>query len=197
MEEKEDNDNWLLCAWEEVDDAGFVKYKQSEWRTDGQIYQGDPKPEVTPDLEESGEEEIKLHGSAPGVLGKVPQTPGDLIIYSLEDLKGCDFKRFRNKLSDFSYGDKLPIPRGKLENADWITTKDLLIDIYGEEGALDVTNKVFTLIGLMGPANYLHERREQNGKKKAPQHCGGMNTSAECQHSVTITQSHHSACRAE
>ncbi|XP_073479531.1 NACHT, LRR and PYD domains-containing protein 3-like isoform X2 [Aquarana catesbeiana] len=105
-------------------------------------------------------------GLAPGVLGKRKQTPGDLIIHSLEDLKGSDFKRFRNKLSDFSYGDKRPIPRGRLENADWITTKDLLIDTYGEEGALDVTIHVFTLIDLMGPANDLQERRAQNAKLK-------------------------------
>ncbi|PIO35570.1 hypothetical protein AB205_0197370, partial [Aquarana catesbeiana] len=103
-----------------------------------------------------------LQGSAPGVLGKRKQTPGDLIIYSLEDLKGSDFRKFRNKLSDFSYGDKRPIPRGRLENADWITTKDIMIDAYGEEGALDVTIHVFTLIDLMGPANYLQERRAQN-----------------------------------
>ncbi|XP_073479564.1 NACHT, LRR and PYD domains-containing protein 12-like isoform X2 [Aquarana catesbeiana] len=109
-------------------------------------------------------------GSAPGVLGKVTQTPGDLIIDSLEDLKGSDFKRFRNKLSDFSYGDKHPIPRGRLENADWITTKDLLIDKYGEEGALDVTIHVFTLIDLMGPANDLQERRAQNAKWKKTTH---------------------------
>ncbi|PIO28683.1 hypothetical protein AB205_0166880 [Aquarana catesbeiana] len=102
--------------------------------------------------------------SAPGVLGKVPQTPGDLIIYSLQDLIECDFKRFKDKLSDFSYEDKLPIPRGKLENADRITTKNLLIDTYGEEGALDVTIHVFTLIDLMGPANDLQERRAQNGE---------------------------------
>ncbi|XP_073479335.1 NACHT, LRR and PYD domains-containing protein 12-like [Aquarana catesbeiana] len=105
-------------------------------------------------------------GSASGVLGKVPQTPGDLIIYSLEDLKGSDFKRFRNKLSDFSYGDKRPIPQGRLENADWITTKDLLIVTYGEEGALDVTIHVLTLISLMGPANDLQERRAQHAKLK-------------------------------
>ncbi|XP_077327177.1 NACHT, LRR and PYD domains-containing protein 12-like [Lithobates pipiens] len=109
-------------------------------------------------------------GSAPGVLGKVPQTPGDLIIYSLEDLKGSDFKKFRNKLSDFSYGDKCPIPRGKLENADWITTKDLLINKYGEEGALDVTIDVFTLIDLRGPAKDLQERRAQNAKLKKTTH---------------------------
>ncbi|XP_073479523.1 NACHT, LRR and PYD domains-containing protein 3-like [Aquarana catesbeiana] len=107
-----------------------------------------------------------LQGSAPGVLGKVRQTPGDLIIYSLEDLKGSDFKRFRNKLSDFSYGDKQPLPRGKLENADWITTKDLLIDAYGEKGALDVTIHVFTLIGLMGPADDLQSKAQHAKLKK-------------------------------
>ncbi|XP_077327264.1 NACHT, LRR and PYD domains-containing protein 3-like [Lithobates pipiens] len=109
-------------------------------------------------------------GSASGVLGRVPQTPGDLIVYSLEDLKGSDFKRFRNKLSDFYNEDKLPIPRGKLENADWITTKDLLIHTYGEEGALDVTIDVLTVIGLMGPANDLQERREQNANLKKMTH---------------------------
>ncbi|KAM5141333.1 NACHT, LRR and PYD domains-containing protein 3-like [Mantella aurantiaca] len=91
------------------------------------------------------------------------QTSRDLILYSLENLKEYDFKRFRDKLSDFSYGSKLPISKGKLENADCITTKDLLIDTYGEEQALDVTTKVFTLINLMGPANNLQERRTQNG----------------------------------
>ncbi|XP_073453520.1 NACHT, LRR and PYD domains-containing protein 3-like isoform X2 [Aquarana catesbeiana] len=89
------------------------------------------------------------------------QTPGDLIIYSLEDLKGSDFKRFKNKLSDFSYGNKPPIPKGKLENADCITTKDLLINTYGKEGALDVMDKVLTLISLLGPANDLQKRRAE------------------------------------
>ncbi|XP_073479529.1 NACHT, LRR and PYD domains-containing protein 3-like [Aquarana catesbeiana] len=107
---------------------------------------------------------------APGVLEKRKQTPGDLIIYSLEDLKGSDFKRFRNKLSDFSCGDKRPIPRGRLENADWITTKDILIDAYGEEGALDVTIHVFTLIDLVGPTNDLQERRAQTAKLKMMTH---------------------------
>ncbi|PIO14884.1 hypothetical protein AB205_0002140, partial [Aquarana catesbeiana] len=88
-------------------------------------------------------------------------TPGDLIIYSLEDLKRSDFKRFKNKLSDFSNGNKPPIPKGKLENADWITTKDLLIGTYGKEGALDVMVKVLTLISLLGPANDLQKRRAE------------------------------------
>ncbi|PIO35673.1 hypothetical protein AB205_0070890, partial [Aquarana catesbeiana] len=104
----------------------------------------------------------RLTGSAAGFLRKRKQTPEDLIVYSLEDLRESDFKRFKNKLSDFSYEDKHPIPRARLENADWITTKKFLVDTYGEEGALDVTIKVFTLIGLMGPANDLQERRAQN-----------------------------------
>ncbi|XP_077347306.1 NACHT, LRR and PYD domains-containing protein 12-like [Lithobates pipiens] len=96
-----------------------------------------------------------------------PQTPGDLIVYSLEDLKGYDFKKVKNKLSELSYGDKLPIPRGSLENVDCITTKDLLIDTYGKEEALDVMCKVFELVGLLGPANELQKRRTQlvNPKK--------------------------------
>ncbi|KAM5125716.1 LOW QUALITY PROTEIN: NACHT, LRR and PYD domains-containing protein 3-like, partial [Mantella aurantiaca] len=102
--------------------------------------------------------------SASGDLGKVQQTPGDLIINSLENLKGYDFKKFRNKLSDFSYGDKRPIPKGRLENADWTTTKDVLIDTYGKEGALDVTTDVLTQIYLMGPANHLMKRRADNGE---------------------------------
>ncbi|KAM5141643.1 NACHT, LRR and PYD domains-containing protein 3-like isoform 2-T2 [Mantella aurantiaca] len=92
------------------------------------------------------------------------QTSGDLILYSLENLKACDFKRFKDKLSDFSYGDKRPIPKGKLEKEECITTKDLLVDTYGEEEALNVTTKVFTLINLMGPAMSLQERRTQNAK---------------------------------
>ncbi|XP_077345216.1 NACHT, LRR and PYD domains-containing protein 3-like isoform X2 [Lithobates pipiens] len=107
-----------------------------------------------------------LQGLDPSVLGKGTQTPGDLMIYSLEDLKGCDFKKFKNKLSDFPFGNKLPIPRGRLENADWITTKDVLISTYGEEGALDVMIKVFTLTDLIGPAKDLQERRAQNAKMK-------------------------------
>ncbi|XP_040208026.1 NACHT, LRR and PYD domains-containing protein 3-like [Rana temporaria] len=97
--------------------------------------------------------------SALGVLGKGRQTPRNIIICSLEDLKQHDFGAFKGKLSDFSYGDKPPIPQERLENADWITTTDILINAYGDEGALDVTYEVFTLMGLMGLANDLQERR--------------------------------------
>ncbi|XP_040208025.1 NACHT, LRR and PYD domains-containing protein 12-like [Rana temporaria] len=111
-----------------------------------------------------------MEGSAPSILGKRKQTPEDLILSSLGDLRGRDFKRLRNKLSDFSYEDKRPIPQGRLENADWFTTKDLLIETYGEEEALDVTIDVFTLMGLMGAADYLKERRAQSVKPKNMTH---------------------------
>ncbi|XP_075070612.1 NACHT, LRR and PYD domains-containing protein 3-like isoform X2 [Mixophyes fleayi] len=74
-----------------------------------------------------------------------------------------DFIRFKDKLSDFSYGGRSPIPRGPLERADRITTKNLLIDIYGEETALDVTIKVFKLISLMRPAEDLQHNVTQHG----------------------------------
>ncbi|KAM5141436.1 NACHT, LRR and PYD domains-containing protein 3-like [Mantella aurantiaca] len=109
-------------------------------------------------------------GSAPGDLVKRQQTPGDLIINSLEDLTEYHFKKFRNKLSDFSYGDKRPIPKGRLENSDWTTTKDVLIDTYGEERALDVTTDILKQIGLMGPANHLMKRRADNAKLKKMTH---------------------------
>ncbi|XP_068112322.1 NACHT, LRR and PYD domains-containing protein 3-like isoform X2 [Hyperolius riggenbachi] len=88
-------------------------------------------------------------------LGGRFETTGDLIIASLEDLKSQDFKRFKDKLSDFSYEDHPPVSRGSLENADWVTTKNLLIDVYGAKAAVDVTVQVLKSIALMGPADKL------------------------------------------
>ncbi|KAM9311487.1 NACHT, LRR and PYD domains-containing protein 3-like [Gastrophryne carolinensis] len=88
-------------------------------------------------------------------------TPGDLILDSLEDLLEYDFKKCKSKLSDFSKGNKRPIPRGHLENANRINTKDLLVDKYGEVEALDVLIEVLKQIGLMRPASDLLERRGQ------------------------------------
>ncbi|XP_018418222.1 PREDICTED: pyrin-like [Nanorana parkeri] len=89
-------------------------------------------------------------------------TSSDLIITTLEDLNGKDFKRFKDKLSDFSYKDKRPVPRGPLENADQVATKNLLISFYGEAAALDVTVKVLKSISLMGPAEELRMKIGQH-----------------------------------
>ncbi|KAM4687178.1 NACHT, LRR and PYD domains-containing protein 12-like, partial [Rhinophrynus dorsalis] len=100
-------------------------------------------------------------GSSSGAEGPGIRTAQDLLLDCLEDITGREFKRFKDKLSDFSYGDKRPIPRGKLEHADPVDTKNHLIYYYGEKGALEVTIRVFTAIGLMGPARRLQEEKKQ------------------------------------
>ncbi|XP_063814230.1 NACHT, LRR and PYD domains-containing protein 12-like isoform X2 [Pseudophryne corroboree] len=89
------------------------------------------------------------------------RTPGDILCRALEDLEQYDFKRFKSKLSDFSCGGRDPIPRGCLEKADCIETKDHLVKVYGEEAALEVTVEVLQLINLMGPAEDLQQKLTQ------------------------------------
>ncbi|XP_063813975.1 NACHT, LRR and PYD domains-containing protein 3-like isoform X2 [Pseudophryne corroboree] len=83
------------------------------------------------------------------------RTPGDILYESLEDLMQYDFTRFKDKLCDFSYEERPAILRGQLEGADRVTTKSLLLDVYGEETALYVAIEVLKLISLMGPAETL------------------------------------------
>ncbi|XP_063819122.1 NACHT, LRR and PYD domains-containing protein 3-like [Pseudophryne corroboree] len=94
------------------------------------------------------------------------RTPGDILYEALEDLTQYDFKRFKNKLSDFFNGGRGPIPRGRLETADYVTTKNVLTDVYGKEAALDVTIDVFKLISLMGPAEALQHQVTQHVKSQ-------------------------------
>ncbi|KAM9313337.1 NACHT, LRR and PYD domains-containing protein 3-like [Gastrophryne carolinensis] len=90
----------------------------------------------------------------------------DLILFYLENLCQYNFKKFKNKLSDFSYEHHLPIPRGPLEDADCIATKDLLVNNYGERKAVDVTIEVINLMGLQGVANDLQMRVPQDLRKQ-------------------------------
>ncbi|XP_063805340.1 NACHT, LRR and PYD domains-containing protein 3-like isoform X2 [Pseudophryne corroboree] len=87
-------------------------------------------------------------------------TLGDKVLASLEDLKQYDFERFKDKLSDFFYEDIPPIPCGHLEKADYVATKNRLIDVYGKESVLDVTIRVLNLINLKGHAEKLEMSRE-------------------------------------
>ncbi|KAM4807914.1 NACHT, LRR and PYD domains-containing protein 3-like [Rhinophrynus dorsalis] len=89
--------------------------------------------------------------------GEIIRTVGDLLLCHLEDLTTYDFKRFRDKLSD-CHGHKSSIPRGRLENADPVDTKNLLMEVYGEEAALEVMKEVFLQIGLAGIAARLNEQ---------------------------------------
>ncbi|XP_063819128.1 NACHT, LRR and PYD domains-containing protein 3-like [Pseudophryne corroboree] len=92
------------------------------------------------------------------------KTHGDILYEALEDLTQNDFKRFKDKLSDFSDGERGPIPRGRLETAGYVTTKNVLTDVYGEDAALDVTIQVFKLINLIGPAEALQHQVTQHDK---------------------------------
>ncbi|TFJ96656.1 BTB/POZ domain-containing protein KCTD12 [Platysternon megacephalum] len=92
----------------------------------------------------------------------------DLLQSALDNLLQEDFKRFKDKLSHSGFERKGNIPRGRLENADRIDTKNLLMKFYGGVAAVDVTIEVFTQINLRESAAKLREEREKdlhpNGK---------------------------------
>ncbi|XP_018424875.1 PREDICTED: NACHT, LRR and PYD domains-containing protein 3-like [Nanorana parkeri] len=83
------------------------------------------------------------------------RTPGDVIYDALEHLTSGEFKRFKNKLSDFSYQGGSSIPRGRLEHEDRIAVKDILVNVYGAMTALDVMLQVLKAIGFRGIAERL------------------------------------------
>ncbi|KAH1171065.1 NACHT, LRR and PYD domains-containing protein 3-like [Mauremys mutica] len=85
----------------------------------------------------------------------------DLLIRALDNLSQEEFKRFKDKLSHSDFEGKGNIPRGRLENADRIDTKNLLIQFYGEIAAVEVTTDVFTQINLRDAAAKLREEREK------------------------------------
>uniref|UniRef100_A0A8C0J1S7 NACHT, LRR and PYD domains-containing protein 3 n=1 Tax=Chelonoidis abingdonii TaxID=106734 RepID=A0A8C0J1S7_CHEAB len=85
----------------------------------------------------------------------------DLLIRTLDNLSQEEFKRFKDKLSHSDFEGKGNIPRGQLENADRIDTKNLLIQFYGEIAAVEVTTDVFTQINLRDAAAKLREEREK------------------------------------
>ncbi|XP_063295292.1 NACHT, LRR and PYD domains-containing protein 3-like isoform X2 [Pelobates fuscus] len=98
-----------------------------------------------------------------GITGEVPETADDLLIYALDNITMNDFKRFKDKLSDFTYERKTPIPRGPLENANSLDTKNHLIKTYGKDKALQVAISIFRSINLMGPAEDLVKKMERIG----------------------------------
>ncbi|XP_078504492.1 NACHT, LRR and PYD domains-containing protein 3-like [Lissotriton helveticus] len=85
----------------------------------------------------------------------------DVLLYTLEDLFEADFKRFKNKLSEINFKGERNIPRGLLETADQIDTKNLLVEFYGSDSAIDVTIEAFTRVGLMEAAARLRGKRQR------------------------------------
>ncbi|NXS75723.1 NAL12 protein, partial [Pandion haliaetus] len=91
-------------------------------------------------------------------------TAGELLLRALEDLSNLDFKKFRDALAHGHLQGRSCIPWGRLEKADWMDTKNLMLDFYGGEAALDVAIAVFERIQLRNAAALLQERREKGGK---------------------------------
>lgn len=88
---------------------------------------------------------------------------GELLLRALEDLSQLDFKRFRDALAHAELRGCSPIPWGRLEKADWIDTKNLMLEFYGAEAALDVAITVLEHIQLRNAAALLRESRERGG----------------------------------
>ncbi|KAK4822342.1 hypothetical protein QYF61_013533 [Mycteria americana] len=88
---------------------------------------------------------------------------GELLLQALEDLSEKDFKRFRHTLARGDLRGKRRIPWGRLEKADWMDTKNLMLDFYGGE-ALDVAIGIFERIQLRHTAALLQESRDKGGK---------------------------------
>ncbi|XP_075568307.1 NACHT, LRR and PYD domains-containing protein 6 [Pelecanus crispus] len=90
---------------------------------------------------------------------------GELLLQALEELPEWDFKKFRDALAhgDLQKG-RHRIPWGRLKNADWMDTKNLMMRFYGGEDALDVAIEVLERIQLRYAAAQLQERRQEGGK---------------------------------
>ncbi|XP_065447964.1 NACHT, LRR and PYD domains-containing protein 3-like isoform X2 [Chrysemys picta bellii] len=85
----------------------------------------------------------------------------DLLQSALEDLLEEDFKRFKDKLSHSGFKEKGTIPRCRLEKADRIDTKNILIAFYGGDAAVDVTIEILAKINVRGSAAKLKKDREK------------------------------------
>ncbi|XP_039391588.1 NACHT, LRR and PYD domains-containing protein 3-like [Mauremys reevesii] len=85
----------------------------------------------------------------------------DLLMHALDSLPQEDFKRFKDKLSHSGFKGKGTIPLGRLENADRIDTKNILMALYGGDAAVDVTIEIFTQIHVREAAANLREDREK------------------------------------
>ncbi|TFJ96655.1 stromelysin-1-like [Platysternon megacephalum] len=94
-------------------------------------------------------------------MGNQSSRISDLLLRALDNLSQEDLKRFKDKLSHSDFEGKGTIPRGWLENADRIDTKNLLMKFYGGVAAVDVTIEVFTQINLRDSAAKLREEREK------------------------------------
>ncbi|XP_065259407.1 NACHT, LRR and PYD domains-containing protein 3-like [Emys orbicularis] len=99
-------------------------------------------------------------------MGNQSSRISDLLLRALDNLSQEDLKRFKDKLSHSDFEGKGNIPRGRLENADRIDTKNLLMEFYSGDAVVDVTIDVFTQIDLRESAAKLREEREKGKRHK-------------------------------
>nr|XP_056704681.1 NACHT, LRR and PYD domains-containing protein 3-like [Euleptes europaea] len=94
----------------------------------------------------------------------------DALLFALDDLRGENFKRFKNKLCFLRMEGKAPIPWSAVRDADTVDTVQLLLQAYGEEGARDVAAQVLQAIHLQGSAARLQKWKWHDCRKKYKQH---------------------------
>ncbi|XP_044869688.1 NACHT, LRR and PYD domains-containing protein 3-like [Mauremys mutica] len=94
----------------------------------------------------------------------------DLLGHALDNLLEEEFKSFKDKLLHSDFKGKGNISRGQLQNANRIKTKNLLMQFYGAEAAVDVTIDVFTQLNFRDAAEKLREEREKDYQKKYREH---------------------------
>uniref|UniRef100_A0A8B9FYN0 NACHT, LRR and PYD domains-containing protein 3 n=1 Tax=Amazona collaria TaxID=241587 RepID=A0A8B9FYN0_9PSIT len=87
----------------------------------------------------------------------------DLLFHALDDLSEMDFERFRDALAHADLRGCSPIPWGRLEKANRIQTKNLMLQRYGAEAALHAAITALEHIQLRNAAALLQEGRERGG----------------------------------
>ncbi|NWH27800.1 NLRP3 protein, partial [Grus americana] len=93
-------------------------------------------------------------------------TVGTMLLRALEDLSEQDFKKFRDALADRDLQGQRYIPWGRLEKADQLDTKRLMLSFYGKAKALDVAIATLEHIQCRDKAARLQERKEEDYQRK-------------------------------
>ncbi|KAL8204203.1 UNVERIFIED_CONTAM: hypothetical protein K2H54_068823 [Gekko kuhli] len=98
------------------------------------------------------------------------ESPEEALLFALDDLRGDNFKRFKNQLCFLKMEGRAPIPWSQLREADTVDTVQLMLHAYGAEGARDVAAEVLKAIGLRGSASRLQKWKWEDCRKRYKQH---------------------------
>ncbi|KFO10102.1 NACHT, LRR and PYD domains-containing protein 3, partial [Balearica regulorum gibbericeps] len=89
-----------------------------------------------------------------------------VLLRALEDLSEQDFKKFQDALANRDLQGQGHIPWGRLEKADRLDTKRLMLSFYGKEEALDMAIAIFERIQCREKAAMIQEKREEDCQRK-------------------------------